>query len=185
MMVRLMIEVVVQERVVELFAKENVETQRRLIEDEQLRVDRHDEREMQLRDHAFRQLPHLARALDLGPGQETLRLRAIEARMHPGDIIEQLRDPDPARQNRDIGDERDFAHQFIALRPRVAPEHLQFSLVREEPEDGVERGGFAGAIRADESEDATFLDPEINSVQAQSSRRRFCGVRVLLGRAWL
>ncbi len=53
-MVRLLIEVIVQERVVELFAIEDVETQRRLIEHEQFRVDRHDEREMQLRHHAFR-----------------------------------------------------------------------------------------------------------------------------------
>ena len=48
------IEVIVQQRIVELFAIQDVETKRRLVEHEQLRVDRHDQREVQLRHHAFR-----------------------------------------------------------------------------------------------------------------------------------
>ena len=72
---------------------------------------------------------HLARALDLGLRQKTFRLRAIESRMHAGDIIEQLRNPDPARQHGDIGNERDIAHELIARAPRVASEHFQFSLI--------------------------------------------------------
>ena len=43
--------------------------------------------------------------LIVGLRQKTFRLRAIESRMHAGDVIEQLRNPDPARQHRDIGNE--------------------------------------------------------------------------------
>ncbi len=59
-MVRAAIEVVVQERVVELFAIQDVEAKRRLVEHQQFRVDRHDQGEVQLGHHAFRQLPDLA-----------------------------------------------------------------------------------------------------------------------------
>ena len=67
--------------------------------------------------------------LIVGLRQKTFRLRAIESRMHAGDVIEQLRNPDPARQHRDIGNERDIAHELFARAPRVATEHRQFSLV--------------------------------------------------------
>ena len=53
-MVRVLIEVIVQQRIVELFAIENVETKRRLVQHQQFRVNRHDQREMQLGDHALR-----------------------------------------------------------------------------------------------------------------------------------
>src|SRR5437764_14874893 len=48
------IEIIVEQRIVELFPKQNVETECRLIEYQQFRVDRHDYREMQLRHHALR-----------------------------------------------------------------------------------------------------------------------------------
>ena len=54
------IEVVVQQRVVELLAVEDVEAERRLVQHQQSRVDRHDQREVQLGHHALRQLPDLA-----------------------------------------------------------------------------------------------------------------------------
>ena len=54
------IEVVVQQRVVELLAIQDVEAKRRLIQHQQFRVDRHDQREVQLGHHALRQFPHLA-----------------------------------------------------------------------------------------------------------------------------
>ena len=47
------IEIIVQQRVVELFAKQDVETKRRLVQYEQFRVNRHDQREVQLRHHAL------------------------------------------------------------------------------------------------------------------------------------
>ena len=49
------IEIVVQQRVVELLAVQKVEAERRLVQHQQLGVDRHDEREVQLRHHALRQ----------------------------------------------------------------------------------------------------------------------------------
>ena len=39
-----------------------------------------------------------------------------------GDIIEQLRDADPTRQDGDIGNEGDIAHQLFARRPGVPSE---------------------------------------------------------------
>ena len=66
--------------------------------------------------------------LIVGLRQKAFRLRAIESRMHAGDVIEHLRNPHPARQHGDIGDEADIAHELIALGPGIASEHLQFSL---------------------------------------------------------
>ena len=48
------IEVIVQQRIVKLFAIQDVQAKRGLIQHQQLCVDRHDQREMQLRYHAFR-----------------------------------------------------------------------------------------------------------------------------------
>ena len=60
---------------------------------------------------------------------------------------------------------RDIAHELIALRPGVASEHLQLSLVGGEAENRVERGGLAGAVGTDESEDAALFDAQIDAVQ--------------------
>ncbi len=57
----LLVEVFVEQRLVELLAHQDVEAERRLVEHQQLRVDRHHEREVQLRDHALRQFLHAAR----------------------------------------------------------------------------------------------------------------------------
>src|SRR5204863_8699013 len=72
---------------------------------------------------------------------------------------------DPARQHGDISDERDIAHEVIALRPGVAPEDFQFALIGGEAKDRVERGGLAGAVGTDESEDSAFFDAEIDAVE--------------------
>ena len=84
---------------------------------------------MELGYHAFRQLPDLAGVFDGGLCQKTFRLRAIEPRMHAGDVIEQLRNPDPPWQHGDISNERDFAHKFFARGPGIASEHGQLSVV--------------------------------------------------------
>ena len=47
------VEVIVEQRIVELFSIKNVESERRFVQHKQLRIDRHDQREMELRDHAF------------------------------------------------------------------------------------------------------------------------------------
>ena len=130
-----------------------------------LRVDGHDQREVELGHHALRELPDLAGALDGGLRQEALRLRAIESRMHAGDVVERLRDPHPARQHGDVGDEADVAHEPVALRPGVAPEHLQLALVGGEAEDRVERGGLARAVGTDEPEDAALFDAQVDAVE--------------------
>src|SRR5262249_37613777 len=65
----------------------------------------------------------------------------------------------------DVGDERDVAHQAIALAPGVAAEHPQLALVRREAEDRVQRRRLAGAVGADEPEDAALLDGEVDAVE--------------------
>ena len=97
--------------------------------------------------------------------RKLFRLGTIESRMHAGDIIERLRNPYPARQHGDIGNETDIAHEPIALGPGVASEHLQFPLVGSQAEDRVQRGGLAGAVGTDESEDAALFHPQIDAVQ--------------------
>src|SRR5262249_49147151 len=93
------------------------------------------------------------------------RLGAIESRMHPGDIVERLRDPYPARQHGDIGNEADVAHELIAFVPGVASKHPQFSLIVSETENRAERGGLARAVGTDESDDAALFATQIDAVQ--------------------
>src|SRR6266478_9249570 len=102
-------------------------------------------------------MPDLARVFDSGFRQQAFRLGAIESRMHALDVIERLRNPYPARQDGDIGDEADIAHEPIALGPGVAPQHSQFSLIGSEAENRVERGGLAGAVGTDNPKDAPFV----------------------------
>ena len=97
--------------------------------------------------------------------QKTFRLGAIESRMHAGNVVERLRNPYPAGQHSDIGDEADIAHELIALVPGIASQHPQLSLVRGEAENRVERGGLACAVGTDEPEDAALFDPQIDAIQ--------------------
>src|SRR5438445_5199278 len=162
------IEVVVQQGVVELLAIQDVETKRRLVQHEQLRVDGHYQSEMQLGHHAFRQFSDFVGVPDGGLQKKTFSLRPVESRVDSGDIIERLRNPDPPRQHGDIGNEADIAHKLIALGPGIASEHLEFALILREPENRVERCGLAGAIGTDESDDAALFDAQINAVHRDS-----------------
>ena len=153
------IEVVVQQGIVKLLAIQDIQTQRRLVQHQQSGVDGHYQSEVQLGHHALRQFPDPAGAPDGGLRKKSFRLDAIESRMHAGDIIKNLRDPDPAWQHGDIGNETDIAHELVALSPGVTSEHLQLSLVRGEAEDGVERGRLACAVGTDEPEDAALFNP--------------------------
>ena len=85
--------------------------------------------------------------------------------MHAGDVVDSLRDPDPARQDGNIGNEGDIAHELIARGPGVPSEDLQFSLIGGEAENRIERGGLACAVRSDESEDAALFDAQIDAVE--------------------
>src|SRR5580692_11224320 len=60
------IKVVVQQRIVELLAVQDVQTQRRLVQHQQSRVNRHDQSEVQLSHHPLGQFPHPATAPDGG-----------------------------------------------------------------------------------------------------------------------
>src|SRR5579864_275666 len=85
--------------------------------------------------------------------------------MHAGHVVERLRNPHPARQHGDIGNEADIAHELIALGPGVASEHLQFSLIWSEAENRVECGRLACSVGTDDSEDAALFNTQIDAVQ--------------------
>ena len=88
---------------------------------------------------------------------------AIEARMHAGDEVDRLRNLQPARQHRDIGDEAHLFHERVALRARIEPQHLELAVERREAEDGLDHRGLAGAVRADQADDAARFHVEIHS----------------------
>src|SRR2546430_2563476 len=110
---------------------------------------------------------------DGGPGKKSFSLCAIEARMHTGNVVERLRNFDPAWQDGDIGNEADIAHKLIALGPRIASKHAQFSLIRSEAENCVERGGFAGAVGTDETQDTPLFHSKINAIQRHGCAKIF------------
>src|SRR5437868_12953497 len=96
--------------------------------------------------------------------------------MHPGDLIDRLRNLYPARQHGDIGNERHIAHEPIALAPRVASQHRQLSLIWDETENGVQRSGLAGPVWTDEPKDAPLLHPQIDAVQRDCRAEDFAEV---------
>src|SRR5450631_1106184 len=102
---------------------------------------------------------------DGGLRKETFRLGAIEPGMDSGNIVEHLPDPNPARQHGNIGNERDIAHKLIALCPGVEAKNLQLTLIRQKAQNGVERGGLACAVGANESQDAALLDMQFDAIQ--------------------
>src|SRR5579864_2567764 len=158
------IEVVVEQRVVELLAEQKVEAERRLVQHQQTRVNGHDEGQMQLYHHALRQLAHPARPSDRRLRKKAFGLRAIESRMYARHIVERLGDPHPARQYRDVGDEADIAHQLVALAPGITPEHLELALVGREPKYCIERGRLARAVGSDEAQNASLFDIQVDAV---------------------
>ena len=101
--------------------------------------------------------------MQLGVGQEALAPGPVEARMHAGDEVDRLAYPHPARQHRHVGDEADIVHQFIALAARVLAQHPQLALERGQAEDGLQCGGLAGAVGADQADDAAGTDLEIGA----------------------
>src|SRR6267154_1298203 len=93
--------------------------------------------------------------------------------MDAGDVVERLRNFDPAREDGDIGDEGDIAHELIAVDPGVAAEDFQLSLIWSEAENGVERGGLAGPVGANESKDAALFDAQIDAVERYGGAEDF------------
>src|SRR5206468_6192571 len=127
----------------------------------------------ELSHHALRQFLDPAGVLNRGLCQKSFGLRAIEARMHAGNIVECLRDSYPARQHGDIGDEADIPHELTALSPGIASEHPQFPIVRSEAQDCIERSGLACAVGTDESENAALFDAQINTVKCDGCAESF------------
>ena len=62
-----------------------------------------------------------------------------------------------AGQHRDVGDEAGVVHERGAFAKRFAAQHLQLPFVGGESEDGAQSAGLAGAVRADEADDAARL----------------------------
>src|SRR6267378_6688024 len=127
---------------------------------------------MKLRHHALRQFPDLAGAPDGGLRKKAFRLRAVESRMHAREVVESLPNPHPARQHGDIGNETGIAHELFALRPGVASEHLQFSLIRGEAENRVERCGLACTVGPDKADDAILFDAQFHVVHSNRFSER-------------
>src|SRR5690606_13067401 len=73
-------------------------------------------------------------------------------------------DLQPARKHRHVGDEADVLHQGVALAGRVAAQHLQFAFVGNQAEGGLQGGGLAGAVGADQADDAAGGDLEVDAV---------------------
>ena len=83
-------------------------------------------------------------------------------------------DADPARQHRDVGDEADVLHEPVALVVGVEAEHRELAVEAREAEQGLERGRLAGAVRADQPDDAAGLDVEIHVVECARRAERSC-----------
>jgi hypothetical protein len=52
-----------------------------------------------------------------------------------------------------------------ALAARIEAQHRQLAFVVGEPEDRLQRGGLAGAVRPDQADDATRFDLEVDAVE--------------------
>src|SRR5579862_9619931 len=92
--------------------------------------------------------------------------------MDTGQKLERLRNSHPARQDGNVGDEADVAHQLIAFLPRVPPENSEFAFIGSEAEDRVERRGFAGAVRTDEAQNSTLFNPQVNAIERDGCAER-------------
>ena len=119
----LLVEVFVQQRFVELLAHQDVEAERWFVQHQELGVNRHHEREVQLCHHPLRQFLDAAVALDVGARQELVADVTAEFRVCRGGQVDQLADADPPWQHGNVGDETDILHQLVTLPVRVEAQH--------------------------------------------------------------
>src|SRR5258708_18479778 len=140
----LLVEVIIQQGVIELPPEQQVEAESGLIEYQQTRIDRQDEGEMQLGDHAFGQLTHTAAHLDVGLCQEVSRARPIESRVNTPDEVERLADAQPPGKHGNIGYEADVLPELIALGARIASEDPQLAIELRQAEHCLESRCLAG-----------------------------------------
>src|SRR6185437_3812173 len=137
----------------------------RLIEHQQPRVDRQDERQMQLRDHALVQLADACASGNLLAEKYLFGALAVEARMHALDVIDRMIDAQQARQHAGIGDEADLAHEGRAIPIGLQTEDAHAALIGRQPENGLQQRRLARAIAADQADDAAGTDPQAYIIQ--------------------
>src|SRR4051812_2488701 len=160
------IEVVVQQGIVKLFAEEDVEAERGLVEHQQPRVDGHHNGEVQLRHHSLRQFAYLAVPPDSRLREKSACYGAVKSGMHTGDVVQQLRNLDPAWQHSNIGYKANVAHQVITRAPRIPPKDVQLALIWSQAKDGVQCGRFTGTVRTDQTNDAALFNPQVHSIKS-------------------
>ena len=158
------VEVIIEQVGVELFAKQDIESQCRFVEYQQLGVDCHDDCEVQLGDHALGQLFYLGARLHLRLAQQLFGPSARKVGVHGLDIVKQLFHPDPPRQHGNVGDETDFAHQLLSLPERIQADHRQIAVAIRKPEHGFQQGCLAGTVRTYQSQYFAFLNLETDVV---------------------
>src|SRR3954471_20514623 len=110
-------------------------------------------------------MPHFACAVDTRLGKECLSLGPIKARMHASDIIQKLPHSNPSRQHSHIRDKGSIAHEQIALCPRITPQNPQFTLEGSQAENCVQCGGLSRTVRSNDSQDAPFLHPQVETIE--------------------
>ncbi len=142
------------------------ESESRLVEYEQLGVDCGNDRQVQLRHHALRQLPDLGilAVVDLRLVQQLLGLCSGEIRVRRLNEIQELRYANPARQHGDVSDETDVLHQLLALPERIQPKYGQFALAVGKVEHSLQQGRLARTVGTDQAHDLAFLDLEAHVV---------------------
>src|SRR5215469_329481 len=103
--------------------------------------------------------------LDARLAQKCLGLTAIKAGMHSGHVIDRIRNANPARQHRNVCDEGNIGHQTFAFDPGITAEHAKSSFVGDQSKNRVQRSSLAGSVGPDQSENAPFFHPQIDSIE--------------------
>src|SRR5262249_40477970 len=152
-----------EQGIVELFAEKDVEAESRLVKDEESGVNGHDEGKVELRDHALREFLDGVGEANAGFGEEAFGFGATEARVDACDVVERVGNANPARENGDVSNEGDIAHELVALGPRITAEDIELTLIGREAENGVEGRGLPCSIGTDDAKDAAFFDTKVDA----------------------
>ena len=114
-------------------------------------------------------LPNLALRLIGEPevGQQLLPVAGIC--VERGVEVDRLPDLDLVGQLALLELDADDATELVAVAARVEPEHADRARVgRPQPADGLDRGGLAGAVGAEDGEDLALLDREGHAVDRRA-----------------
>src|SRR6056297_79666 len=103
--------------------------------------------------------------LDLGSCKVLHALLARKSRVQSLGQLDDLSDSSPPRQHCHVGDETDVLHQVITVLGRVDSEYFEFAAELAQPQNRLERGGLAGAIRADQAHDSTGRYIQVDTVE--------------------